>query len=53
MNTIYFISEKTLREQSLINDNVESSFISYAIKNAQMINLQEIIGSALYNSLCE
>lgn len=51
--TIYFISEKTLREQSLINDNVEGMFLNSAIYNAQVINLQEVIGSELYNSLCE
>lgn len=51
MTNIYFISEKTLREESLINDNVDSSFILSAIRTAQDINLQEVIGTALFNSL--
>lgn len=51
METVYLISERTLRNNSVINANVESSFINAAIEKAQDINLQEVIGTALYESI--
>lgn len=53
MIQIYFISEKQLREATLINDNVEATYLNKAIMDAQEVGLQEVIGSALYDSLKE
>lgn len=51
MERIYMVSEKELRTASLINENVDSAFLQRSILDAQEINLQQIIGSKLYNSL--
>lgn len=49
-NTL-FISEKYYRENSLINENVDSMYVSNAILRAQEKNLLEILGTGLYNEL--
>lgn len=49
---IYSISENTIRSSSLVNDNVESGYILQAVKVAQEVRLQQIIGSRLYERLC-
>ena len=51
MNKVYFISEKNLRAQSLINDNVDSTYLNSAILTAQTTNLKEVIGTTLYNKI--
>lgn len=51
MNKVYFISEKNLRAQSLINDNVDSTYLNSAILTAQTTNLKEVIGSTLYKKI--
>lgn len=53
MNNILLISEKTLKSQSLINDNVGSEFILPSIQTAQDIGLQPLIGTYLYDKLRE
>ena len=50
---VILLSEKTLKEDSLINDNVESSYIIPAIQIAQEQGLQQIIGTQLYNKICD
>lgn len=50
---IYLISEKTLKQYSLINDNVDTCYIMPAIQLAQETGLQVLIGSNLLNTLCE
>lgn len=47
------ISEKVLKENSLINQNVDTSFIYPAIQYAQDEGLQSIIGTCLYKRLCD
>lgn len=48
---VLFISEKTLKEDSLINNNVDAAFINSAIMTAQDIFLQPLLGSCLYEQL--
>lgn len=50
---VLLLSEKTLKEDSLINDNVESTYIIPAIQVAQEQGLQQIIGARLYDKICE
>lgn len=52
MDKIYLISEKQLRAESLINDNVDGVYINAAILSAQNIDLQEVVGTGLYNDIC-
>lgn len=51
MNNILFISEKTLKENTLINDNVGSEYILPAIRTAQDMGLQNLLGSQLFKKL--
>ena len=51
MTNILLISEETLKEMSLIGDNVESQFILPAIELAQEQGLQTIIGTKLLRKL--
>ena len=53
MNNILLISEKTIKENSLVSNNVDGKYIQNAIRTAQDISLQPIIGSKLFNRLCE
>lgn len=48
---VYLISEKTLKTYSLINDNVDTAFITPSIQIAQEIDLVNVIGSKLYNHI--
>lgn len=50
---VLLLSEKTLKEDSLINDNVESTYILPAIQMAQEQGLQQIIGTLLYEKICD
>lgn len=50
-NEVLFISENTLKTESDLNDNVDSCYIGPAIKAAQDIGLQTIIGTELYDKL--
>lgn len=53
MNNILLISEKTIKENSLVSNNVDGKYIQNAIRTAQDISLQPIIGSKLFKRLCE
>lgn len=53
MNNILLISEKTIKENSLVSNNVDSKYIQNSIRTAQDISLQPIIGSKLFKRLCE
>lgn len=50
---ILLLSEKTLKQDSLVNDNVDSSYIVPAIQVAQEQGLQQLIGTMLYDKLCQ
>lgn len=53
MNNILLISEKTIKENSLVSNNVDGKYIQNAIRTAQDISLQPIIGQKLFERLCE
>lgn len=53
MNNILLISEKTIKENSLVSNNVDGKYMQNAIRTAQDISLQPIIGSKLFKRLCE
>lgn len=52
MNNILLISEKTIKENSLVSNNVDGKYIQNAIRTAQDLSLQPIIGSKLFKRLC-
>lgn len=52
MNNILLISEKTIKENSLVSNNVDGKYIQNAIRTAQDISLQPIIGQKLFERLC-
>ena len=51
MGQVYFISETKLKDYTSINDNVDSGSLRQAIRTAQLINLQETLGTSLYKEL--
>lgn len=53
MNNVLFISEKTIKENSLVSNNVDGKYIQNAIKTAQDISLQPIIGSKMFRKLAQ
>lgn len=53
MNNVLLISEKMIKENSLVSDNVDSKYIQNAIRTAQDIHLQPVIGSKLFKKLCD
>lgn len=53
MNKVLLVSEDTLKSYSTLNDNFFGKNILPCIKTSQDIELQQIIGSCLYNALCE
>ena len=50
---VYLISEDTLKNETILNDNVGSEYIGPAIETSQDIYLQEVIGSMLLDKLYE
>ena len=53
MTDILLISENYLRSAFMISDNVQTKFIMPAIKNAQEVHYQTIVGTCLYKRLLE
>lgn len=53
MAQVYFISETKLKEYSNIDQNTDSGSLRQAIRTAQLINLQETLGTSLYNKLTD
>ena len=51
MTDTFLISEAKIRQYSDINDSLDTAFIKNAIRTAQDIYLQRIIGTVLYNKL--
>ena len=52
MRNVLLISEDTVKTYSGLNDNIWGKSLLPAIREAQEIGLQEIIGSCLYQRLC-
>lgn len=48
---IFILSEKRLKENTIIGDNVDTKYLYPALQLAQEISLVEIIGSALYKRI--
>lgn len=53
MARILLISEKTLKSNGAINNNVDSMYILPAIEYAQDAGLQPLLGTKLYNKLMD
>lgn len=53
MNNVLLISEQYIKANSGLDDNVYGKFLLPAMKEAQDINLQSIIGTSLMEKLCE
>lgn len=53
MAKVLLISEKTLKENSIINNNVDGMYLLPAIEFAQDSGLQLLIGTKLYNKLMD
>ena len=51
MTSTFIISEAKLREFTDVNDNLDTAFIKNAVREAQDIHLQRIIGTVLYRKL--
>lgn len=52
INTL-LITPQYLKQYSTIGDNVDEAYITPAVVNAQIIGLQPIIGTMLYDKLCQ
>lgn len=53
MAKCFLISEKTLKENSVINNNVDGMYILPAIEFAQDAGLQPLLGTVLYEKLMD
>jgi len=53
MAKVLFITENELKKSTAINDNVDSGELTSAIATAQDINLQESLGTELYDKLID
>jgi len=51
MTDTFLISEAKVREYTDINDSLDTAFIKNAIRTAQDLYLQRVIGTSLYNKL--
>ena len=52
-NKVLFISAEYLRENSIINGNVDSKLLEPYITMAQNIHIEAIVGTKLYNELVD
>lgn len=53
MARVFLVSTKTLKENSVINNNVDDMYVLPAIEYSQDASLQPIIGTKLYNRLMD
>lgn len=53
MAKVFLISAKTLKANSIINNNVDDMYLLPAIEYAQDAGLQPLIGTKLYNKLMD
>lgn len=49
----YLITEKELKESSVLHGNVDSKLIGMAMREAQDIHTREVLGTALYNQIIQ
>ena len=53
MARVFLLSVKTLKENSVVNNNVDEMYVLPAIEYAQDAGLQPLIGTKLYNKLMD
>lgn len=53
MSFAYFMSETYLKDNSPIDINVDGNKLKTAIRLAQEIHIRELIGSGIYNVMCD
>ena len=51
MNKVFLINENTLKNETILNDNVGAEYIMPAIETSQDIYLQQLIGTMLLDKL--
>ena len=51
MNDVLLISEDRVKTISNLNDNIYNEYLLPAITNAQVIDLQSVLGSCLYSKI--
>ena len=51
MKKVYFVDETDIKNNTVVNLNVESNLINTAISDAQLISIQPILGSKLYKAI--
>lgn len=51
MTDVFIISEENLRQFTDINNNVDSKLLKNAVREAQDIEIQRILGTKLYNAI--
>ena len=51
MTDVFIISEENLRQFTDINNNVDSKLLKNAVREAQDIEIQRILGTKLYNKI--
>lgn len=49
--SVLFISEQTLKDRSIINDNVDMKIVRFAIETAQDIYIHPVLGTDLYEAI--
>lgn len=53
MAKVFLISEQTIKQRTLVNDNVDGLYIKPMIEMAQDIDLTSLIGEDLVDKLCD
>ena len=51
MTDVFIISEENLRQFTDINNNVDSKLLKNAVREAQDIEIQRLLGTKLYNAI--
>lgn len=51
MSIVYLISAQYIKDRSIINENVDNKYLNSTIVMCQDINLQQLLGSDLYNEI--
>ena len=49
----FFISEQDVKKNTPIDENVDSKLLQTAMRTAQDIYIRDILGSTLYDKLCD
>jgi hypothetical protein len=52
-NFAFFVSEQDVKKNTPIDENVDSKILQTAMRTAQDIQIRDIIGSGLYDKICD